>query len=197
MVDSGIVTAGPDQEAGAITRADVAAFCLDALLEPDFKFLKQAVSISSNMGSGFESVLSLLVFEGKATLDLKMASDGRTALHCAAQEGHLDCVRQLLLAGASPQLRAKNGSTAAALASAGKTPGHRAVALALEEAVAKAERGRRGSRFREKSPASSTKGAKKSSLLDPRDSLLKAASRSDSRTERKRIAPTVGRVPTA
>merc|ERR1719230_1464172 len=55
---TGIVTAGNDQEAGAITRADVAAFCLDAVLEPDFKFGKQAVSISSNMGSGFESVLA-------------------------------------------------------------------------------------------------------------------------------------------
>ena len=55
---TGIVTAGKDQEAGAITRADVAAFCLDAVLEEDFKFLKQAVSISSNMGSGFESVLA-------------------------------------------------------------------------------------------------------------------------------------------
>jgi len=55
---TGIVTAGKDQEAGAITRADVAAFCLDAVLEPDFKFSKQAVSISSNMGSGFDSVLA-------------------------------------------------------------------------------------------------------------------------------------------
>jgi putative NADH-flavin reductase len=55
---TGIVTAGNDQEAGAITRADVAAFCLDAVLEDDFKFNKQAVSISSNMGSGFESVLA-------------------------------------------------------------------------------------------------------------------------------------------
>jgi uncharacterized protein YbjT (DUF2867 family) len=55
---TGIVTAGQDQEAGAITRADVAAFCLDAVIEPDFKFVKQAVSISSNMGSGFDSVLS-------------------------------------------------------------------------------------------------------------------------------------------
>jgi len=55
---TGIVTAGKDQEAGAITRADVAAFCLDAVLEADFKFGKQAVSISSNMGSGFESVLA-------------------------------------------------------------------------------------------------------------------------------------------
>ena len=54
---TGIVTAGKDQEAGAIARADVAAFCLDAVLEPDFQFVKQAVSISSNMGSGFESVL--------------------------------------------------------------------------------------------------------------------------------------------
>merc|ERR1719353_697141 len=55
---TGIVTAGKDQEAGAITRADVAAFCLDAVIEPDFKFTMQAVSISSNMGSGFESVLA-------------------------------------------------------------------------------------------------------------------------------------------
>merc|ERR1719424_968384 len=55
---TGIVTAGNDQEAGAITRADVAAFCLDAVCEDGFKFNKQAVSISSNMGSGFESVLA-------------------------------------------------------------------------------------------------------------------------------------------
>jgi len=55
---TGIVTAGNDQEAGAITRADVAAFCLDAVLEADFGFVKQAVSISSNMGSGFKSVLA-------------------------------------------------------------------------------------------------------------------------------------------
>ena len=55
---TGIVTAGSDQDAGAITRADVAAFCLDAVIEPEFQFLKQAVSISSNMGSGFQSVLA-------------------------------------------------------------------------------------------------------------------------------------------
>ena len=55
---TGIVTAGKDQEAGANTRADVAAFCLDAVIEPEFQFLKQAVSISSNMGSGFQSVLA-------------------------------------------------------------------------------------------------------------------------------------------
>ncbi|KAL1520588.1 hypothetical protein AB1Y20_022164 [Prymnesium parvum] len=45
-------------EAGAIARGDVAAFCLDAVLEPDFKYLKQTPCISSNMGSGFESVLA-------------------------------------------------------------------------------------------------------------------------------------------
>lgn len=45
-------------EAGAITRADVAAFCLDAVLEADFAYLKQAPCISSNMGSGFDSVLA-------------------------------------------------------------------------------------------------------------------------------------------
>merc|ERR1719247_3480523 len=47
-----------DGEAGAINRADVAAFCLDAVLEPDFKYLKQTPCISSNMGSGFDSVLA-------------------------------------------------------------------------------------------------------------------------------------------
>jgi len=45
-------------EAGAITRADVAAFCLDAVLEADFAYLKQTPCISSNMGSGFDSVLA-------------------------------------------------------------------------------------------------------------------------------------------
>jgi len=44
-------------EAGAISRADVAAFCLDAVLEPDFAYLKQAPCISSDKGSGFDSVL--------------------------------------------------------------------------------------------------------------------------------------------
>jgi len=47
-----------DGEAGAISRADVAAFCLDAVLEPDFKYIKQTPCISSNMGSGFDSVLA-------------------------------------------------------------------------------------------------------------------------------------------
>ena len=55
---TGIVTAGKDQEAGAITRADVAAFCLDAVLEPDFKFIKQTPCISSDKGAGFDSVLA-------------------------------------------------------------------------------------------------------------------------------------------
>lgn len=44
--------------AGSINRGDVAAFCLDAVLEADFKFLKQAVSVSSDKGSGFDSVLA-------------------------------------------------------------------------------------------------------------------------------------------
>lgn len=49
-----------ETEAGAITRADVAAFCLDAVLEPkeSFAYLKRPVCISSNMGSGFQSVLA-------------------------------------------------------------------------------------------------------------------------------------------
>ena len=44
-------------EAGAISRADVAAFCLDAVLEEDFDYVKQAPCISSDKGSGFDSVL--------------------------------------------------------------------------------------------------------------------------------------------
>ena len=45
-------------EAGAISRADVAAFCLDAVLENDFAYLKQAPCISSDKGAGFASVLA-------------------------------------------------------------------------------------------------------------------------------------------
>lgn len=47
-----------DGEAGAINRADLAAFCLDAVLDPDFAYLRQAVCISSDKGSGFKSLLS-------------------------------------------------------------------------------------------------------------------------------------------
>jgi len=47
-----------DGEAGAINRADLAAFCLDAVLDPDFAHLQQAVCISSDMGSGFKSLMS-------------------------------------------------------------------------------------------------------------------------------------------
>ena len=54
---SGIVNV-IDGEAGAITRADVAAFCLDAVLEEDFAYVKKTPCISSNMGSGFQSVLA-------------------------------------------------------------------------------------------------------------------------------------------
>ena len=46
-----------DGEAGAINRADVAAFCLDAVLEPDFPHLGKAVCISSDMGAGFKSLM--------------------------------------------------------------------------------------------------------------------------------------------
>merc|ERR1711990_540590 len=47
-----------DGEAGAINRADLAAFCLDAVIDPDFAHLRQAVCISSDMGSGFKSLMS-------------------------------------------------------------------------------------------------------------------------------------------
>merc|ERR1719231_41260 len=47
-----------DGEAGAINRADLATFCLDAVLEPDFPYLQQAVCISSDMGAGFKSLMS-------------------------------------------------------------------------------------------------------------------------------------------
>jgi len=54
---TGIVNVAKD-DAGAINRADVAAFCLDAVTEPDFAFLNQAVCINSDKGSGFASVLA-------------------------------------------------------------------------------------------------------------------------------------------
>lgn len=54
---SGIVNV-IDGEAGAINRADLATFCLDAVLEPDFAYLQQAVCISSDQGSGFKSLMS-------------------------------------------------------------------------------------------------------------------------------------------
>jgi hypothetical protein len=47
-----------DGEAGAINRADLAAFCLDAVLDPDFPYLRQAVCISSDQGAGFKSLMS-------------------------------------------------------------------------------------------------------------------------------------------
>ena len=46
-----------DGEAGAINRADLAAFCLDAVLDPDFAYLRQAVCVSSDKGSGFKSLM--------------------------------------------------------------------------------------------------------------------------------------------
>jgi len=54
---TGIVKA-TDGEAGAICRADLATFCLDAVLDPDFAYLQQAVCISSDKGSGFNSLMS-------------------------------------------------------------------------------------------------------------------------------------------
>ena len=47
-----------DGEAGPISRADVAAFLLDAVNEPDFKYVRKSICISSDKGSGFDSVLA-------------------------------------------------------------------------------------------------------------------------------------------
>ena len=47
-----------DGEAGPISRADVAAFLLDAISEPDFKYVRKSICISSDKGSGFDSVLA-------------------------------------------------------------------------------------------------------------------------------------------
>merc|ERR1719231_1138837 len=47
-----------DGEAGAINRADLAAWCLDAVLDPDFAYLRQAVCISSDKGAGFKNLMS-------------------------------------------------------------------------------------------------------------------------------------------
>jgi hypothetical protein len=54
---TGIVRA-TEGEAGAINRADLAAFCLNAVLDPDFEYLRQAVCISSDKGAGFGSLMS-------------------------------------------------------------------------------------------------------------------------------------------
>jgi len=40
-------------EAGSIARADVAAFCLGAVTEPDFEYIGQAPCISSVGGTGW------------------------------------------------------------------------------------------------------------------------------------------------
>lgn len=40
-------------EAGSIARADVAAFCLDAVMQKDFAYLKQAPCISSDKGTSW------------------------------------------------------------------------------------------------------------------------------------------------
>jgi len=47
-----------DGEAGAINRADLASFCLDAVLDHDFPHIQKAVCISSDMGAGFKSLMS-------------------------------------------------------------------------------------------------------------------------------------------
>ncbi|KAJ1633688.1 hypothetical protein T492DRAFT_582316, partial [Pavlovales sp. CCMP2436] len=41
-------------EAGSIARADVAAFCLDAVLQPDFKYLRRSPCISSEKGTSWQ-----------------------------------------------------------------------------------------------------------------------------------------------
>ena len=46
------------EERTAINRADLASFCLDAVLDPDFAYLQQAVCISSDKGAGFKSLMS-------------------------------------------------------------------------------------------------------------------------------------------
>ena len=46
-----------DGEAGAINRADLAAFCLDAVLDPEFSYVRQAVCVSSDKGAGFKSLM--------------------------------------------------------------------------------------------------------------------------------------------
>ncbi len=40
-------------EAGSISRADVAAFCLDAVMKPDWQYLRQTPCISSDKGTSW------------------------------------------------------------------------------------------------------------------------------------------------
>lgn len=55
-----------DGEAGSIARADVADFCLGAILEPDFAYLKKMPCISSVGGTGWTKDRSAAAREGKA-----------------------------------------------------------------------------------------------------------------------------------
>lgn len=47
-----------DGQAGSITRADVADFCLQAVMEPDFPYIGKTPCISSDQGTGWCVVLT-------------------------------------------------------------------------------------------------------------------------------------------
>lgn len=75
-----------DGEAGAINRSDLASFCLDAVLDPDFAYLQQAVCVSSDKGAGFKSLMSdktmsRMGSELARPFEEDLISDFKAALH--------------------------------------------------------------------------------------------------------------------
>lgn len=90
-------------------------------------------------GNGFESIVSLVLEAGADVNKQPVGNGKRTALHCAAHEGHLDIVRQLLkVEGVNPLLKTANGETAAQLAAArSDSPAHETIATVLLESEKK------------------------------------------------------------
>ena len=76
-----------DGEAGAINRADLASFCLDAVLEPDFPHLHKAVCISSDKGAGFKSLMSDKTMSRMGSELARPFEDGIDFVHHAARAG--------------------------------------------------------------------------------------------------------------
>jgi ankyrin repeat protein len=81
---------------------------------------------------GHALVIDALAASG-ALVDYARPKDGVTALHLASQEGQLQAVRSLLLAGADPRLAAHDGTTALDDAKRNK---HTAIVALLEARLA-------------------------------------------------------------
>eukprot|EP00727_Mastigamoeba_balamuthi_P011202 m51a1_g6704 hypothetical protein (110) ;mRNA; f:101769-102098 len=107
---------------------DGSSFCSMAHRDHDDDLLCALVCAAGRGDAALVADLS----EGLPAHVLDAPFDGRTALCAAAEAGHLDAVKALLGAGATPGARC-GSSTAAEMAEAA---GHAAVAEALRQAAA-------------------------------------------------------------